>query len=327
MTSLAENTREYVGKALHQAFDLRPWKRQADLPALLRHEYDFFEGELFESPMLFMLAKDFPTPANTKKHQKMLGDYWDAPFVVVLERASSAWRSQMVLQGIQFVVPHRQMYLPTAGLDLRERFHSHAEQKQRLSPSTQVVFLHGLLRQETPPSTPTELGLHLGYSAMTVSRAIDQLESLELIDAWRSGRERLFGIPGDHRAAWEKAQPYLVTPVRRQLRIRVVRETENFSPLIAGLSALSASSMLSAPGTPVHATTSDVLRELIEQGTIVEVERVDDAEAVLQVWSYPPRLLSHDRMVDPLSLYLSLRDDRDERVQAALNDLLERFPW
>ena len=327
MLSLAEKTREYVSKTLHQAFDLRPWTRKADLPALLRHEYDFFEGALFDGPVLFMLAKGYPTPAITKKHQIMLGDYWHAPFVVVLERASSAWRSQMVRQGVQFVVPRSQMYLPALGVDLREHFRPHVEQRQRLSPSTQVLFLHGLLRPRPSPSTPRELSLQLGYSTMTISRALDQLEDVGLIQAWRSGRERLFGIGDNHRVAWEKAQPYLATPIRRQLRINVLRNTDDFRPLVAGLSALAAFSMLSPPRTPVHATTSDALRESIERGSILEVEAVDDADVVLQLWSYPPRLLSHDEFVDPLSLYLSLRDDADERVQSALDGLLEGFAW
>lgn len=33
------------------------------------------------------------------------------------------------------------------------------------------------------------------------------------------------------------------------------------------------------------------------------------------------------RTVDPLSLYLSLRNDPDERVQAALKELLEAMQW
>jgi len=32
-------------------------------------------------------------------------------------------------------------------------------------------------------------------------------------------------------------------------------------------------------------------------------------------------------LVDRLSLYLSMQDDRDERIQAALAELLEQVKW
>jgi hypothetical protein len=41
----------------------------------------------------------------------------------------------------------------------------------------------------------------------------------------------------------------------------------------------------------------------------------------------PPDLLSDGPMVDPLSLYLSLRSSTDERVQQQLGDLIEEVKW
>jgi len=48
---------------------------------------------------------------------------------------------------------------------------------------------------------------------------------------------------------------------------------------------------------------------------------------MIEVWSYDPATLSQDGIVDPLSLFLSLRDDPDERVQGALRRMLEGLPW
>jgi hypothetical protein len=50
----------------------------------------------------------------------------------------------------------------------------------------------------------------------------------------------------------------------------------------------------------------------------------------LQVWSYAPILSakSHDKKpVDPLSLSLSFPENGDERIELALEELKERFPW
>ncbi len=42
---------------------------------------------------------------------------------------------------------------------------------------------------------------------------------------------------------------------------------------------------------------------------------------MVEVWTYPPTSLSRDNAVDPLSLYLSLRDHVDDRVEQARETL------
>ena len=53
----------------------------------------------------------------------------------------------------------------------------------------------------------------------------------------------------------------------------------------------------------------------------------EDANARIETWTYAPALLADGKGVDPLSLFLSLRDDPDERVQAALAAMMEGFTW
>lgn len=47
-----------------------------------------------------------------------------------------------------------------------------------------------------------------------------------------------------------------------------------------------------------------------------------DGQAALQLYRYDPRILSKNRYVDVLSLYLSLREDMDERVEKAREEML-----
>jgi hypothetical protein len=54
----------------------------------------------------------------------------------------------------------------------------------------------------------------------------------------------------------------------------------------------------------------------------------DDPESQeVEVWSYNPELLSGGQIVDRLSLYLSLKDNEDERVEAALEHMMEAVSW
>ena len=44
----------------------------------------------------------------------------------------------------------------------------------------------------------------------------------------------------------------------------------------------------------------------------------------MEFWSYNPRKLSKDENVDRLSLALSLREDKDESVEEAVQEMLEQ---
>jgi hypothetical protein len=98
--------------------------------------------------------------------------------------------------------------------------------------------------------------------------------------------------------------------------------------LEAGLSALARLSDLAA-GEPTAALSTQAWRELEAE---LEPEPFRDGalephHTLVEVWAYDPRALTPGLHVDLLSLYLSLRDTHDERVEAALEQALEALPW
>ena len=47
----------------------------------------------------------------------------------------------------------------------------------------------------------------------------------------------------------------------------------------------------------------------------------------LEIWRYDPAMFATDGIVDPFSLYLSLKDSKDERIQIALEEMMEKLAW
>ena len=58
-----------------------------------------------------------------------------------------------------------------------------------------------------------------------------------------------------------------------------------------------------------------------------EVIPPDEADIVLQLWRYRPNVLGDDGAIDPFSLALSLRGETGERVQMAIEEMLEELQW
>jgi hypothetical protein len=127
------------------------------------------------------------------------------------------------------------------------------------------------------------------------------------------------------RKLWDRALPLLRTPVKRTIDVGVI--TRGLPVVDAGLTALARRTMLAAPPIATVATEHRALRRALATREVLPWAAEDEPAKRVEAWAYDPRLLTDDLTADPLSLWLSLRHDPDERVQAALGELLEAVPW
>jgi hypothetical protein len=96
---------------------------------------------------------------------------------------------------------------------------------------------------------------------------------------------------------------------------------------LAGLSALAQCSLLAEPDLITIALDRKGWKALHHGDRFVEAMPDDPDGRMVEIWNYDPNLFAGDGRVDPLSLYLSLRDNPDERVQAALDQMMRKVPW
>ena len=90
------------------------------------------------------------------------------------------------------------------------------------------------------------------------------------------------------------------------------------------MSALSARTMIGDDCLSTYALT---LGESLSHGICEICHDADNATAQVEIWSYDPNLLGDSKLVDHLSLYLSIADSPDERVQQQLKILLGQVKW
>jgi len=317
----------YVHEALGVWAKTTPWSGAHRLPHFLKEKYKFAQAELPGIHALLVIDTNLEeqSPAIVRKHMDLLKTKEPLDPIYVRERVTAYNRKRLVEQKVPFIVPGNQMYLPMLAIDFRENFRRIREEIPTLSPSTQVVILYALLRDARQALIPTEMAPLLGYSAMTMTRAFDELETADLAEVIVRGRERCLRFSEDRSELWEKAKPFLRTPVNKQL---FIRRTEDIGDAIrAGLTALAHYSMLAAPAYTTYALSRDDWKGLRKLHKVIEVPDQDPDACEIQVWWYPPALFSEKSIVDPLSLYLSLREDHDERTESALDEMMEKFRW
>lgn len=324
---LANELQRYIQNQLHAPLSLVEWPKQSQLPAFLRTHYSFFEGGGFDTRILFAVSLSTMTVREMKLHRQALLSYSPLPVVFVLERITPGVRRSLIAAEIPFVVPGTQLYLPFLGLSLQERFRARVPEERHLSPSAQAALLYTLLQRDPAESTPTEMAGILGYTSMAMVRAVDQLERAALVQAARVDRQRVFTLGGSRREVWDRAQPLLVSPVGKRVWIAAETCAVRGAAQLSGITGLARYSSLAPTGIAVKALGGKEFAQLDAEGAFTRAEEGENAGLELEVWRYSPRLLSKGDVVDHLSLYLDLRDDEDERVQSALEELIGGVKW
>jgi DNA-binding transcriptional ArsR family regulator len=327
MQETARKLERYLDDALGVTIAPVPWERSSLVPFYLQESYHFLVASVLGRPCLFMIDRstEEKPPTVVGKHMAQLQARWDDAVIYVRERITAYNRKRLIQQRVPFVVPGTQMYMPMLAIDLRERFSAARVESPKLSPAAQAVLIHGLLPYTEPGLTPGELAARLGYTPMTMGRALDEIEVAELGTAPLQGRERRLRLEGEPHDVWRRAQSLLRDPARQ--RRHVLMRNHTLPVYVAGLSALAQCSMLAEPGSPVIAVSRDTFKALEENGAMRTVPMAEPDTVVLEVWRYAPDGFARNGLVDSLSLYLSLCSDRDERIQAALEELMGMIGW
>jgi len=326
VTTETNKIEHYLQETLGIAVKLTAWKGSDRLPLFLRDGYRFYQTDLLGMPCLLMVDQtiEAPSPANVRKHLGLVETKWDGEVIYIRQQVASHQRMRLIEQKVPFLVPGNQMYLPMIGIDLREHFRKRRQTPLALKPATQALLLQLLLRSEDELQTPVDFAKRLGYTKMTMSRAFDEVEIERLCDVAKEGRERRLRLVGTRKELWHHALPLLRTPVKQRKHLR---RFDGLHSVTAGLTALANHTMLAASKTSVIAVSSEQWKAVQKNRFYFSTTATDPDAVEVEVWAYDPKLFSDEGIVDRLSLFLSLRDIKDERVEAALEEMTEAVKW
>jgi DNA-binding MarR family transcriptional regulator len=328
---LCHEAQAYAQAAFDFDLHLRPLENTG-LPRFVGERYALFQGDIVGRPALFMAVR--PTRetggADVIRQRDLVRRQTGIDLVVLLyERLSPRRRHRLIAERVAFMVPQSHIFVPDLVLDLRDRQPAPSEGRassQAFTPTAQVVILARLLHHDTAGANVTDLANQFGLAPMSLSRAFDEIVQTELADIKRAGRRRELHFRVSGKSLWDAAESRLQSPVRKVRQV-IIPEPDLFPGRVAGESALALRTMLAAPRTPRQAVAAADWNRLAREHGLVPADPFDRRADEIETWTYDPGALTTDRVVDPLSLYLSLRHQPDERVAQAAEHLLESLPW
>ncbi len=297
------------------------------------------------------------TPSQIAKHIEVIKKKYEGEVIYSVSTITSYDRARLLQQRTPFIVPGNQMYLYTLGIDLREYFRNPEQPKRKkLSPAAQACIAYVLICWEEPKPIKIKTAYfspiidiidyhgveEKGYTRMTLSRVFKELKSLGI--ATYDSKTKELNL-GKRKALWHKVKNYGKSPIKKVFYIKCEGGFEETlfangfgytKPRYAALTALSHDTMIQDDPFQTVATVTHKFEYLCKE--IPEIEVVPYAEAGLtkvEIWQYDPWLIVYgnhrnrelsdvSENVDPFSLYFSLQDDKDERVQMCLEELMEK---
>ena len=312
-----------------------PKQEMGNLPMFMSEMYILYYARLFNVDFMLIEYRDADgfSISQLGKHLDLLKNSLNKKIVLIAENLSSLNRKRLIDKGINFIVPRKQMFMPDFLIDLREGNQNSRFKKktEKLLPSAQFIFLYHILHRYDKKNIEefsfTQLSNKFGYTKMAITKAIDNLVYYELCTV-EGTKEKFIRFIGDRDELWHSAMPLLVNPVFKKVYVDDMPEGRVL--LHSNESALSEYSDMNPSRQKYFAIERAAFYELLKNG---QLKNPNESEGIycLELWKYNPVKLTEDiteeSNVDPLSLYLSLKDTYDERVEMALEKIIEKFIW
>jgi DNA-binding transcriptional ArsR family regulator len=308
------------------------------LPMYINETFKLYRTDLFNTEIILAELKnnDELSIQQTEKQVQQIKNLLNQKVVVVLENIQAYNRKRLIGKGINFIVPGKQLYMPDLLIDLRESFvHPKTRQKnETLLPSAQFLLIYHIIHRnqqwKLEEHSFKEIAQKLGYTPMAITNAIDNLKYNELVEV-QGEKEKFIRFRYERNELWNIAQQQnlLVNPVIKT--VFVDEKPKDLFLLRCNASALPEYTDLNPSRQEYFAIEKTVFYGLQKSNALVNPNDYEGRYA-LELWKYNPLTLVEElpndkTVVDPLSLYLSIKDSRDERIEMALDQILEKFIW
>lgn len=234
-------------------------------------------------------------------------------------------RNAYVKHHIPFILVPTQAYLPFLGIIFSKKFFgTHRNDSLPITPNAQKILLF-FIYSEKNEYTKRDISEKLEIDPVYVTRGTKELVSRKYLCEKKEGKYVFVFRDITERELFDKSRNALISPVYKTV---YVKRTNAITTLLkAGDFALSEISMLNPPDIETYACFKN--SELVDDFELIDDPGWADSKKICKVelWNYDPKQLSGTDTVDELSLYSSMMNSTDARVQGEMEKILEDIKW
>lgn len=298
---------------------------KACIPIYLTNFYEICWVEILGERYVYAKLIDLEIKVNFMvKHKDTIINIFSTECIFEIPKITSYQRNKLIELKLSFIVPDSQVFLAYLSINLTNKVNKDIESQDvgLFSTSYQILFLNLLYNEKFKKINPTEAARILGFTKMTMARAFQEMEDLELVSSQKIGNKKIYTRLSDDRELIKKAFEHLKDPVAYRVYTNDLEILEK-APM-SGLQALSEISMINPPTHDVRALKKDDKR--IKDLSVFGKEYLLEKDFFeLEIWNYDPCIFEKDRVVDLISLIASLKHINDDRIQIEISHLIGEY--
>lgn len=288
----------------------------AGLSRLIVEAYDYVLVEINEVKFLAIApVYEQPTIPTLVNHMKKISSEKNLPVVYHPRSLTYSKMKGLLQQKVPFIVDGKQAYLPFLGM-LLQAISEGKNENVRFSLPAQLLAIMYLYSRE-PFLYIKKAVEFLPYSAMSITRAMRELEASELFYVEKDKQSNVLRSQLAKQELFEELKAKFNSPMWK--RGYIDNECVENKMVLAGDDALAEKSMLANTLPAKYAAYKKNVDVSVLHSELLDSKK----QSELQLWSYNPLLFSQLDIPDPISLVVSLNDVHDERVEQAMDEIME----
>ncbi|WP_294965957.1 hypothetical protein [Sulfurimonas sp.] len=294
------------------------------MPIAIKSNYDIFNLRIQDKGTV-LLSTNEKDIGSIKKHLNLFEESLSIPVIVHIEHISSSTKKYMIENGIPFI-SEEAIYLPQLLIyfdDFKEKYKK--VKSKKLSKLAQTILISLIVKRQHGINNK-DSAIMFDVTKMSTSRALNELADFNYLDMQQIGRTKEYFLK--HHIDIEKLFMELKNPVIDTIFIKhqdlnyFDRKTE------ASYSALTKYTNITN-SSPIFAVEKDYFNRLIKKDNPITIydKEYDNNLIQIELWKYKPEIVD-DGVADPISLYMSLKDQidiYDSRVNNAMNELYNKI--
>lgn len=329
-----QKLKTYIHQILGKDLEIKELSKEYTnkLPFLFRNNFSFYVTHLHNHELILVKVNKEDAFNATQLRQQVVAiqKVLEKRIIIVTEDITAINRKRLIDQKISFIVPGKQMFLAELLIDIQDFNKEKAFQKQfLLLPSAQLILLYQILHKEDNLRQYTfkELAEKFQYTQMGITKAIENLKRLAIVEVVGT-KEKNIVFDNDVQKLWKDIERHLINPI---LKTVYVDEKPTIKMFCSNTTALEEYSDMNPSRLEYFAIEKNQFYELEKNNKLINLND-DSGNYALEVWKYNPELIAKGitkkNNVDPLSLYISLKDGFiDERTDMALDQIIAQYIW
>lgn len=320
------NLKTYIKNVIDADIDVKEISNanRLHLPFFLTNSYGLYSTRIFNRKIVLMFAETKDTTVDRiRNHVEQVRLAYNKVVVVVIENIESYTRKRLIEKRVSFIVPGKQMFLPDLLIDLKEFANVQEVPGNVIQPAAQFLLLYHILVDTLENKNMKTIAENLTLMPMTITRAAYNLHNTGLCKIVGT-KDKFLVFNGDKKELWEKAIPLMSSPIKHVSYYSGTINDRNHRR--SNMNALAHYTDINYEPLEYYAVKAVDIHNLLGIGLKQTGKIVGNI--CIEGWRYNPGILSgNSEYVDPLSLYLCFKDEKDERIQSAIEQLLEQVQW